>query len=467
MSEKVPEKTNNEPALTKTEAQEQSVENTEEIQKSTPPPSVTVGKVEKAGVKLPQFEEIPEDDPLYETADDVLGKQGPKDLFIEDAKLGGKDEEVSDKIERLEEVSSELRKGKLAETEKQYQEAFERRNQADTVIDRKGDTAGPKVAEFYNKEKKDAQAELKTAEQEMQKAGTEVRNIDRTIEELEAREELRVMGENQKLKKWQKSEEGELMAETAARAVVGGIVEKLDRTRETKSETVGETKEVFKEQADEEKEEKTKEEKNGIITRKQVPETDPIYQKEREFLRKSSSGDEAFTELELRLCEMDTRWHEGLINENKKLEERLLEIEDKNNEEAQNILRKIKSNSEKADKKLDERDRYLRKAYKQFTHEWILLLENEGSDDRKNFILDEVKEMFAVPEIQEELKKHFGGDLSEFKINNLFSKLADGSISNELLHTITKKHGFPNLSLSMGSSINMVLMCNKTKLMIR
>gem|GEM_PF-6717096 len=101
----------------------------------------------------------------------------------------------------------------------------------------------------------------------------------------------------------------------------------------------------------------------------------------------------------------------------------------------------IQQDDELTDKERDDRDKDLRHS---FTKLALNLAYEVGQPDFdksiQRHIFTEVRSMFSVPEIQDELQKHFGGDLSQFSPMKLCSKINDGSISGELLYAAAKRH---------------------------
>ena len=157
-------------------------------------------------------------------------------------------------------------------------------------------------------------------------------------------------------------------------------------------------------------------------TRRQVPESDPTYQKEREHRKKDYSND-VFGEGELSIYEGNIKISEIIVVQNRDLEVELSKIGNKEDELAQSILYRIQINSELAEKKLNEKAEYLRKSFTRLAKDLSNLLVQDGYDNRKKYVLGEVSKMFSAPEIQDELKKHFGDDLSEFTAINLLIKI--------------------------------------------
>ncbi|MFC1615123.1 hypothetical protein ACFL22_01050, partial [Patescibacteria group bacterium] len=104
------------------EAVEQKTESTESVhklltkQEPVQPSPVTVGKKETAGVKLPQFEEVPEGDIMHELADDILSKQkeSKPDAVVEmspkQESLYGQRSELFEKAEKLKEKAEQEKK---------------------------------------------------------------------------------------------------------------------------------------------------------------------------------------------------------------------------------------------------------------------------------------------------------------------------------------------------------------------
>lgn len=174
-------------------------------------------------------------------------------------------------------------------------------------------------------------------------------------------------------------------------------------------------------------------------TRRQVPESDPIYQEERERWKKAYSND-VFGARELSIYDGNMRMHERIVGQNRDLEAELSKIENKDDERAQSLSGTMQINSEFAEKMLREKTEYLRKSFKRLAEDLSELLNQSGYEDRKKYILGEVGKMFGAPEVQDELKRHFGDDLSEFTAINLFIKVIDGSISDEFMYAVAKRH---------------------------
>jgi len=179
-------------------------------------------------------------------------------------------------------------------------------------------------------------------------------------------------------------------------------------------------------------------EENACKIRRQVPESDAMYQKERNILR-NAVHERAFGS-----------W--GLHHYDRAMEDRNmilgLEQTPQSQREARQqtsaihrmIARGGRSTESALKESLLDRSRELRTSFVSLAEDLIKLNSGNAYKGRKNFILGEINTMFDLPEMKDELKRHFGDNNSGLTAPNLLNKVIDGSISDELLYAVAKRH---------------------------
>lgn len=173
--------------------------------------------------------------------------------------------------------------------------------------------------------------------------------------------------------------------------------------------------------------------------RRQVPELDPVYQQARERPRKAYSN-EVFAYASVGIYERETETIKRVTDHINELEQELSKIAGSGDETAQRLSESIKRDRAFLENEKPTEGQHLRKDFINLARELINLMDRPIDDDLKSYVYSEVRYMFDSEEIRDQLKKYFGDDLKSFTPMGLFVKIVDGSIPNELLCAVAKRH---------------------------
>jgi hypothetical protein len=175
------------------------------------------------------------------------------------------------------------------------------------------------------------------------------------------------------------------------------------------------------------------------IIRRQVPESDPVYQTQREKDRASEES-KIFGVDQLASYERVTRLYNSTLTQNAELATQLEHVADKDPLLVDGLTKRIEENNKDANTFLKERREYLRTPFEELMKELNLLFLEPGYENKKQYVLSHLRTMFAGTEIRAELKKYFGEDLSKFTVYNVLLKTIDKSLSDELIYRVTRAH---------------------------
>lgn len=170
-----------------------------------------------------------------------------------------------------------------------------------------------------------------------------------------------------------------------------------------------------------------------------MPESDPVYQEERERWRAAHQS-AVFGASSLGIYETDTFTREGLLERVMELQRELDAMTDKDGERARHLSEDIQSASDYATTLLQERAKFLRTACKTLMNGVLILLGEDGREDRKEFVFSEIGRMLSAPEIQDELRRNFGDDLSALPFIKLYRAIEEDKLSDECLYAMVKRH---------------------------
>lgn len=172
---------------------------------------------------------------------------------------------------------------------------------------------------------------------------------------------------------------------------------------------------------------------------RQVPENDSGYLEEHEKGRDVNSkrffGQHAVNHYEHYLLR-----YESVLQEVAKFKEDSSRVENSSPQRVDFFSSHIASKLKASEELLGGAPEYLRKDFHDLFLQIDELLLSSLYDERKRLIVKEVRRMFNTPEIQDELTRHFGSDFSGFTPLEFALKIVDGTISNQLLYYMAKKH---------------------------
>lgn len=181
-------------------------------------------------------------------------------------------------------------------------------------------------------------------------------------------------------------------------------------------------------------------EKENWEIRRQVQETDLVYQEAREQY-KAAHRSNAFASAGVRQYEMNMGDYGKAIEQIKGLKSEMENnIGDKDNEKAQILSSRIEANTKFAEEMIEKRGEFLRGSFKELMKNALILMMQEGYDSRKKYILEEFNKLFNISEIQKEFKNNFGNNFSEATAANFWIKFEKGLISDEFLYAMAKRH---------------------------
>lgn len=171
-------------------------------------------------------------------------------------------------------------------------------------------------------------------------------------------------------------------------------------------------------------------------SRKQVPESDPIYRQERARVMSQRAPDA--------LAESATRWYARALEdvsrisrENEELQARLDELPDKNGEAARALENRLRENRAFQERHLQEAGEDLRDALSEFLIDLSILFEQPGRDELKHHAGQAAARMFGAPEARAELQSD-GGDIRNLTARDLLFKV--GSLSFDALYAVGQQH---------------------------
>lgn len=173
------------------------------------------------------------------------------------------------------------------------------------------------------------------------------------------------------------------------------------------------------------------------VVRLQVPEDDPEYLDGRVWGRRKKMmcfGEEAVLSLDSNMQVLGR-----ILDSRRDLSSALEEITDGDSEQAERLLRNVRAEGI-VRQDIVKGNGALRTAFKKLITDTENLCEMDGGEDIKGHISSSIRHMLATSEIQDELRGHFGGDLSGFTGDRFWSKVNNGAISDGLLYAAAKIH---------------------------
>ncbi|MEK7187893.1 MAG: hypothetical protein AAB691_03570 [Patescibacteria group bacterium] len=172
-------------------------------------------------------------------------------------------------------------------------------------------------------------------------------------------------------------------------------------------------------------------------TRRQVPETDPVYQEERERSQKAYR-ENIFAEGAVHHYEQSGESAERARVQNQELRKRLA-LADPTGSEARGLSEAISENQKFIERMYRDRGRYLRSDFLRFTQDLAMFFrQSEGG--RHEYVTSEAQYMLNDPGLYPEFQECFGDNLEEVTAENLFLSIANNELSDEFLLKIAKRH---------------------------
>lgn len=172
--------------------------------------------------------------------------------------------------------------------------------------------------------------------------------------------------------------------------------------------------------------------------RTQVPESDPAYTKEREH-DSNGSDDKAFGEWETETYEFNEKIYARVLENNARFTAELATL-DPESPQAAVLIREMRKDTEFAETQHRERADGLRSRFRQLARNLRFLLAQEMNEDREVYILATLRTMFSIPDIQDELRTHFGEDLETFTTAGLIRAIEHNLFSDKFVYIVAKKH---------------------------
>ncbi|MBI2411391.1 MAG: hypothetical protein HYV32_05875 [Candidatus Kerfeldbacteria bacterium] len=172
--------------------------------------------------------------------------------------------------------------------------------------------------------------------------------------------------------------------------------------------------------------------------RTQVPESDAVYIKERKNSRRFASS-RVFARVGMQIYERNKQDIEHVQQQNNELQQELDSV-GHSNLSTESIQSRISHNTKLIEQLKKEMSEFIRAPFLRMVQNLEQLFIYDKFERARGFVMSEIQQMFGASGIRAELQKHFGNDFSQFTASNLYGKIADGSISDDLLFAVAKQH---------------------------
>lgn len=177
---------------------------------------------------------------------------------------------------------------------------------------------------------------------------------------------------------------------------------------------------------------------NQWETRRQVPESDPVYQAERIKSKNMVSYGRIAFEGGAYDYEWKVETSERLGREVEQFRADLEKTEDQSSRA--NILKKIEGNSDIIEEYTKEKGKRLRESFDRLFHDITIAFIGIEEGDWHRFVIEQIKKMFDGLEDGNRFDDYFPNGLSSDSAKNFLFKIIDGSIYDETLLALAKKH---------------------------